>query len=163
MQAVEDRNRVFRAQVLFWVLAAPDGHGKNFSIFLLPEGAFKLTPLYDVRSAWPVVGQGAHHVSWKKLKLAMAVHTRSNRYPMHSLQRRHFNEAARKLELGADFEDPLRKLVRELPRAFEQVREDLPTDFAMSVFDAMHAGALAQCEKLRRQEDVTADEVGDAR
>ncbi|WP_026284773.1 type II toxin-antitoxin system HipA family toxin [Thiomonas sp. FB-6] len=148
VHAVEDRNRVFLAQVLFWVLAAPDGHGKNFSIFLLPDGAFRLTPLYDVLSAWPVVGKGAHHFSWNKLKLAMAVHAQSNHYLMRGLQRRHFNEAARRLELGADFEDPLCNLVRELPRAFEQVREDLPSDFAMSVFDALHAGALAQCEKL---------------
>lgn len=161
--AVEDRNRVFLAQVLFWVLAAPDGHGKNFSIFLLPQGAFELTPLYDVLSAWPVVGRGAHDFSWQKLKLAMAVRTPSNHYLMHSLQRRHFNEAARHLELGADFEEPLRRLVQELPRAFEQVREALPEDFALPVFDAVRAGALRQCEKLRRQEGETGNDLADVR
>ena len=152
VNAVEDRHRVFLTQVLFWVLAAPDGHGKNFSIFLLPEGAFRLTPLYDVLSAWPVVGKGAHNFSWHKLKLAMAVRTTSNHYAMHTLQRRHFNEAARRLELGADFEEPLRKLVHELPRAFEQVRECLPPDFATPVFEAVRKGALEQCEKLPRQD-----------
>jgi serine/threonine-protein kinase HipA len=31
------------AQVLFWLLRAPDGHAKNFSIQLLPRGRFQLT------------------------------------------------------------------------------------------------------------------------
>jgi serine/threonine-protein kinase HipA len=34
------------ANLVFWLLASIDGHAKNFSIFLLPGGGFKLTPLY---------------------------------------------------------------------------------------------------------------------
>ena len=44
--AQPDRQRFFRAQILFWLLAAPDGHAKNFSVFLEPAGAYSLTPLY---------------------------------------------------------------------------------------------------------------------
>ncbi|MEW6566382.1 MAG: HipA domain-containing protein [Spirochaetota bacterium] len=32
--AISDRENFFRAQVLFMLLAAPDGHGKNFSVFI---------------------------------------------------------------------------------------------------------------------------------
>ena len=46
------------AQILFWLLAAPDGHAKNFSLHLLPGGRYRLAPLYDVMSIWPVVGSG---------------------------------------------------------------------------------------------------------
>ena len=43
---------------MFWLLGATDGHAKNFSIFLLPGGRFRLTPLYDVMSAQPNVDAG---------------------------------------------------------------------------------------------------------
>jgi len=49
----------FKAQVLFWMLRAIDGHAKNFSLFLNPGGRFQLTPLYDVLSAWPVIGRAS--------------------------------------------------------------------------------------------------------
>lgn len=37
-----------RAVVANWVLAAPDAHAKNYSIFLGPTGVEALSPLYDV-------------------------------------------------------------------------------------------------------------------
>lgn len=37
---------------------APDGHAKNFSIRLHAGGRYALTPLYDVLSAWPIIGTG---------------------------------------------------------------------------------------------------------
>ena len=46
--AEADRETFFRSQVLFWLLAAMDGHAKNFSIFIEPTGSYGLTPLYDV-------------------------------------------------------------------------------------------------------------------
>ena len=42
-----------RAQVAYWLLAATDGHAKNFSVSLGPAGRFALTPLYDVMSLQP--------------------------------------------------------------------------------------------------------------
>ena len=57
-----DRTNFALAQLAFWLLAATDGHGKNFSIHLRSGGSFTLTPLYDVLSAWPVIGRGANHL-----------------------------------------------------------------------------------------------------
>ncbi|HET9863298.1 MAG TPA: HipA domain-containing protein, partial [Steroidobacteraceae bacterium] len=51
---------VFSAQLLFYLLAAPDGHAKNFSIRILQGSRFQLTPLYDILSAWPVIGKRAN-------------------------------------------------------------------------------------------------------
>jgi serine/threonine-protein kinase HipA len=51
-----------RAQLLFWMFTAIDGHAKNFSIRLLPEGRFRLTPLYDVISAWPITGSRQNQI-----------------------------------------------------------------------------------------------------
>ena len=36
-----DRFTFFMAQLLFWMLAAVDGHAKNFSLFIKTEGATK--------------------------------------------------------------------------------------------------------------------------
>jgi len=49
----EDQKTVLKAQVLFWLIGATDGHAKNFSIFLGPGGSFHLTPPYDVLTAQP--------------------------------------------------------------------------------------------------------------
>jgi serine/threonine-protein kinase HipA len=40
----DDLRTLLKAQLLFWLLAATDGHAKNFSIFLLAGGRCRLTP-----------------------------------------------------------------------------------------------------------------------
>ena len=79
------------------LLAATDGHAKNFSIFLLPGGSYRLTPLYDVMSAYPVMGDGPNQWSPRELKLAMALVGKSRHYEAERIQRRHFNSTARRL------------------------------------------------------------------
>ena len=71
-QPAEDLCTFFRAQVLFWMLRAIDGHAKNFSLFRLPGGSNRLTPLYAVLSAWPVIGNAAGQWPQQELRLAMA-------------------------------------------------------------------------------------------
>ncbi|KAI1696512.1 serine/threonine-protein kinase toxin HipA [Ditylenchus destructor] len=65
------RRDFFTTQLLFWMLCATDGHAKNFSLFLRPGGGYQLTPLYDVLSAYPVLGTGPASISPHKVKLAM--------------------------------------------------------------------------------------------
>ncbi|MCV6020879.1 HipA domain-containing protein, partial [Escherichia coli] len=74
----------------FWMMAATDGHAKNFSISIGPQGRYHLTPNYDVLSAWPVIGHGNNQISWQKCKLAMAVRGSSNYYQIYRIQRRHW-------------------------------------------------------------------------
>ena len=79
----EDRMAFMKAQVVFWLLAAIDGHAKNFSISLSPDG-YQLSPLYDVISAapWPEFPD-------QKIKLAMALGSK-NHYRLNQIQLRHF-------------------------------------------------------------------------
>lgn len=84
-EAFHDDGRNFLcAQLLFWLLAALDGHAKNFSLFVLPGGGYRMTPLYDVLSAWPLIGTGPHSLQYKKTKLAMAVRSKAAHYKHHS-------------------------------------------------------------------------------
>lgn len=69
-----------RAQLVFWLLAAIDGHAKNFSIFLLQGGAYRLTPRYDILSAHPMLGNGRGKLSPRKIKMAMAVRGKNRHY-----------------------------------------------------------------------------------
>ena len=80
----------FQAQVLFWTLRATDGHARNFSIFLRPGGSYDLAPLYDMLSAYPIIGTGANMLSPLKVKMAMAVRTKNTHWKMHEILRRHW-------------------------------------------------------------------------
>lgn len=82
----EDRLLFFKAQIVFWLLAAIDGHAKNFSVFLTPDG-FSLTPLYDVMSADPYNSPHA-------VKLAMAIGNRRY-YRLRQITPRHFYQTGR--------------------------------------------------------------------
>ncbi|MDO5686860.1 MAG: HipA domain-containing protein, partial [Neisseria sp.] len=47
----QDRRTFMATQVFFWLLAAIDGHAKNFSLSIEAQGRFRLAPLYDILSA----------------------------------------------------------------------------------------------------------------
>ncbi|WP_246550628.1 HipA domain-containing protein [Photorhabdus caribbeanensis] len=78
LQPTQDREMFFKSQILFWLLAAVDGHGKNFSIFIQPESAYKMTPLYDVLSAYPIFATKG--IAPKKAKMAMALRGKNRQY-----------------------------------------------------------------------------------
>ncbi len=86
----QDRRDFFKAQLLFWMLCATDGHGKNFSLFLRPGGRYQLTPLYDVLSAYPVLGEGPSRMSPHRVELAMAVRSRNVHWKVRDILLRHW-------------------------------------------------------------------------
>ncbi|HEY8608026.1 MAG TPA: type II toxin-antitoxin system HipA family toxin [Noviherbaspirillum sp.] len=143
-----DRRRFLTAQLLFWMLAAPDGHAKNFSIHLLAGGRFALTPLYDVVSAWPVIGPGARQFQWPKVKLAMAVRSRNAHYRMKDVQRRHWNAVARRNALGPDFETVIEDVLARTPAVLDRVAASLPADFPQAVAEPVFRGIAAQAQRL---------------
>ncbi|WP_207168864.1 type II toxin-antitoxin system HipA family toxin, partial [Rhodovibrio sodomensis] len=84
-----DQKQLLKAQILFWLLGATDGHAKNFSIFLGPGGTYRLTPLYDILTAEP--SRVARQIGSKQIKLAMAV-GRKNHYRVGEITGRHFRQ-----------------------------------------------------------------------
>lgn len=147
-QAELDRFRFLKTQLLFWMLAAPDGHAKNFSIRLLAGGGFESTPLYDVMSAWPVIGKAARQFQWQKIKLAMAVRSKNAHYRMAEVQRRHWNEVARRNSVGTDCETLIADLIDQTPRVVANVQSLLPGDFPPSVAEPIFQGLLQQAKRL---------------
>lgn len=145
-----DLDTVLKAQLLFWMLAAPDGHAKNFSLRLLPQGRFELTPLYDVMSIWPVEGGGASQVALHKAKLAMALHGKSKHYALRTVQRRHFNLTAARWFLRKDSEDLIEEVLAAVPHAVATVAGRLPQGFPAQVAERIFAGLAASAEALSR-------------
>lgn len=146
----DDRLAFLRAQLLFWMLAATDGHAKNFSLFIGRGGTYRMTPLYDVISAWPVTGNGAGQLPWRKLKLAMALRAGNAHYRLAEIQRRHWNAVARRLGLGMDFEPHIQMLVERTPGAIAQVASALPPDFPAAVAEPVFDGLQRMADLLAR-------------
>ncbi len=94
-QSRPDRRTFLKAQVLFWMLGAVDGHARNFSIFIGRGGGYNMTPLYDVLSAYPLLGHGRNRLAPEKAKMAMAVRGRGKHYLWERITRNHWVETAR--------------------------------------------------------------------
>jgi serine/threonine-protein kinase HipA len=148
VRAEHDLETFLTTQILFWMLAAPDGHAKNFSIHLLPGGHFELTPLYDVMSIWPVEGNGGNQWSWFKAKMAMAVAGRNRHYLMKDIQRAHFNAMAARCYYGPNAEPIITRLIVETPKAVEKVSSLLPDGFPAKVSDRIFKRLQNSADRL---------------
>lgn len=148
MAAEQDMRTLMASQILFWMLRAPDGHAKNFSIRLLAGNRFRLTAMYDVMSAYPVLGDGPNKWASQDLKLAMALLGKNRHYRVHSIQRRHFNSTAKKVGYGQDAELLLTELIERTPGVVEAVRNDLPAGFSEQVADSVLGGLLKASRAL---------------
>jgi len=154
LQNSESRNEDLRtllvSQLLFWLLAAPDGHAKNFSIHLLPGGRYRLTPLYDVLSGWPMVGSGPNQYPYEKMKLAMALRGRNVHYRVREIQRRHFVETARLCGFDEDMDALIDNVLARAPQVVQSVGARLPVGFPEDVFAATAKGVLDSAQRLHR-------------
>lgn len=148
-QAATDMQTLMAAQLLFWMLRAPDGHAKNFSIHLLAgAGRFKLAPIYDVMSGYPVIGPGPNQWSERQLKMAMALLGKTRHYLAQSIQRRHFNSTAKEVGYGASAEPLLQDFIARTPAVVDKVRNELPAGFSEKVADKILGGLLAAAQAL---------------
>ena len=146
--AQEDLEIFLGAQIAFWMLAAPDGHAKNFSLRLLPGGRFRLTPLYDVMSIWPVEGDGGNQWSWYKATLAMAVWGRARHYRMRDVKRAHFDATARLCHYGPDASALVERFIDRTPDVIAQVSAALPDGFPARVAERLFEGLRVSAQRL---------------
>ncbi len=89
-----DREQFLLVQLAFWLLPTTDGHAKNFSVFHNAGDSYRMTPLYDVLSAWPVIGHGANSLSPQKARLAMGLRAKNMHDRLGEIRARHYRELA---------------------------------------------------------------------
>lgn len=142
-----DVERFLTAQLLFWMLGAIDGHAKNFSLQLLPQGRYQLAPFYDVLSAWPAVGPAPNQINLHEAKLAMSLRGKNKHRKILEIQPRHFDSTARLC--GLDSAQPLIARVLALtPQVIVQAQQDLPADFSPRVLDRTLKGLADMAARL---------------
>lgn len=146
--SLADRARFLKEIIVFWLLAATDGHAKNFSLHLSPQGGFALTPLYDVLSAQPSVE--AKEISRNKLKLAMAVGD-NRHYGVDKITARHFLQSAEKADLGREAVlGVIDDVLATGRQAVETTLAKLPALFPAAVAEPIAKGFLQRLEELER-------------
>jgi len=142
----KDRYDFFKANVLFWLLGATDGHGKNFSISLLPGGRFRMTPLYDVLTVQPTVD--ARQIERKYFKLAMNFGN-SNHYKVANIVGRHILETGVQSGLSRAVVQGLFEELQETSHAIvEATFNQLPEDFPESLLDSIDGALKARLHLL---------------
>lgn len=137
-QAEADRLKFFKAQIVFWLLAAVDGHAKNFSIALAPHQRFRLAPIYDVMSVQLALDR--KQVQHNKVKMAMAVGN-SRHYVLKTIAPRHFVETAKACGVP---EKPIRLMMEELVdtglkkiiETCDEMPKEIPGDLMASIAEA---------------------------
>lgn len=137
---VRDQLLFVKAQICFWLLAAIDGHAKNFSVFLHPGGGFELTPIYDVMSAQHLYDR--NQIQRKHMKLAMSVGD-NRHYHIHEIQPRHFRQTAERAGMPEDMVDlALDQISENLPAAIERICATLHAGFPSDIRDSIAGAAL---------------------
>jgi serine/threonine-protein kinase HipA len=135
----DDQKTFFKAQLIFWVLGATDGHAKNFSLRLAPGGRFRLTPIYDVLSAQP--GVDAKQLRLNKMKMAMAI-GKNRHYIVHTIVGRHFVETGDQCGLAAKLvSDAIHEIGDTGKDGIDAVVDALPADFTADIADSVSRGA----------------------
>ena len=143
-----DRRMFVKAQIVFWLLGATDGHAKNFSIFLKPGGRFRMTPLYDVMSAQPAVDAGRLRENGFRLALAVG----DNRhYAIDTILPRHFAQTAAREGIPAQLIDEIcGELSEGAEPAMETVLASLPRDFPADLADSIANGFRKRLRPIER-------------
>ena len=143
--SIADRRKFLKAQILSWLLQAPDGHAKNFSISIAQGGRFALTPFYDLLSAAPFLRSGPRQLNPRDVKLAMAVRGKNAHWRLDEIQRRHWGAVSQRAGLGKLAEEIIIELLDTAPTVLERVAAGLPDDFpdavAAPILDALRERA----------------------
>jgi len=146
-QPQTDQTHFVLGQLAFWLLAATDGHAKNFSLHQRPGGVYVLTPLYDVLSAWPIIGHGRNQLPLEKAKLAMAVPGRRPHYRLREITARHWRELAERTGV-ADLWTRMQSFVESAPGAIDRLGDRLPRGFPERVYTTVKKGVRTQAQRF---------------
>lgn len=142
----KDRFDFFKAQIVFWLIGATDGHAKNFSLALSSQGRFRMTPLYDVLTLQPSFDNKT--IPHKDFRMAMRIGN-SNQYKVENIVGRHFVDTGVKSGLSRDavneiFED----IINTKDTALLNVAKSLPEKFPLVIFDSITAAIERRLPKL---------------
>ncbi len=121
------------------------------SVFIQAGGSYRLTPFYDIISAFPVLGGAGIHIS--DLKLAMGLNaSKGKKTAIDKIYPRHFLATAKLLKFPeVQMHEILSDFARMIPAALDNVKTSLPTDFPENVVTAVETNVLRLHGRLSRE------------
>ncbi|MFK7855966.1 MAG: type II toxin-antitoxin system HipA family toxin [Granulosicoccus sp.] len=142
----KDRYDFFKAQILFWLIGATDGHAKNFSLALSSQGRFRTTPLYDVLTLQPSYDK--KQIPRKDFKMAMRV-GRSNQYNVENIVGRHFQDTGVQSGLSRQtINDIFEDISTSADSALQKTADSLPDTFPKVIFKSVSEAIKSRLPKL---------------
>lgn len=128
------------ANLIFWLLAGIDDHGKNFSIFLRPGGGFRLTPLYDVIAAFPLYAR--KQLDQRRLKMAALPMGQNRHDDWNAMLYHHWLTTTKACRFPADgmgeiVAEVLERLDQVISEASSQRPDSFPDVVAGPIFTGM--------------------------
>lgn len=134
-------------QLAYWLMAATDGHAKNYSIFLQPGDRYVMTPLYDILSMWPYFGNGPRRVNRRHAGMAMALRSKNVHYKLETIEPRHWHQLAMK-NGGPGVWDAMQALAERVGPALAAVEGRLPAGFPGHTWEAIAKGMRTEAERF---------------
>lgn len=114
-----DETHFVDALALNWLLAATDGHAKNFAFLIAGGGQVRLAPLYDVASALPYPKE----ILPRKARLAMKI---GGHYRLRAIGLREWKKAAAEWRVDPEsLIDRIRDLADALPETAKQIAAEM--------------------------------------
>mgnify|MGYP001469338260 FL=1 len=142
----EDQKTVLKAQFLFWLMGATDGHAKNFSLHLGRRGRFRLTPLYDILSTQPLHDAG--QLSRREMQLALSVGNNTH-YRLDEICGRHFLQTATAARVPAHLmQEAMDEVIAAAKRALDETAARLPPGFPARIPDSISRALRARLGRL---------------
>ncbi len=135
----QDRDAFFKAQIVNWCLGAIDAHAKNFSINIQAQGQYRLNPLYDMMSAYPLVENG--ELPYENLKMAMALYGNGAHYKLNDIQKLNFIETAKLTRYSTKQAlNIFNEVMEQMDTVIENISDDLPSEFPSKIAECIFNG-----------------------
>jgi serine/threonine-protein kinase HipA len=151
VNAAADKSAFGLCQFAFWLLAATDGHAKNFSLFIGRRGAISLTPFYDVISMWPSIGAGDNLLTnRRRVKLAMAVRSKNAHWLLRDIKPAHWQFMAQQSGMPGLFMR-MHDLAASIAPCLNRVEAQLPANFPQPLWDLIRRGVEFRAERFLSQ------------
>jgi serine/threonine-protein kinase HipA len=145
-----DKTYFLLAQLAFFLLAATDGHAKNFSLHLHAGGRYEMTPLYDVLSMWPYFGKGPNQFRARQAGPAMLLRGRNPHRHFHTIEARHWRQPA--LQHGGEpVWQAMLALVQGAEDALAVAEGELPDDFPARTWERISEGVRHHQQRFMRE------------
>lgn len=106
-----------------------------------------MTPLYDVVSAWPIIGHGKSQLAVEKAKLAMGVQGRWTHYRLNEITARHWQGLADRTGIEVLWER-MHALVEYSTGAIDRLESRLPREFPQRIYASIRKGIRRQAKQF---------------